>query len=81
MVAQVNPRMPFTRGDALVDADLVDLALEVDTPLPSPGPRHTDDLCSAIGHHVAAYACDGGTVQLGIGQTSTGPERSTPTAR
>ena len=68
VVAQVNPRMPFTGGDALVDVDHVDLALEVDAPLPSPRPWSPDALCAAVGERVAGYAVDGGTVQLGIGQ-------------
>lgn len=68
VVAQVNPRMPYTGGDALVDIDRIDLALEVDTPLPSPGDRRPDPLCAVVGERVAAFATDGGTVQLGIGQ-------------
>jgi acyl-CoA hydrolase len=68
VVAQVNPRMPFTGGDALVDVDDVDLAFEVDAPLPSPEPRGSDALCAAVGERVAGYAVDGATVQLGIGQ-------------
>ena len=68
VVAQMNPCMPFTGGDALLDVDQVDLAIEVDAPLPSPGPRATDALGAVIGDRVAAYAADGGTVQLGIGQ-------------
>lgn len=68
VVAQVNPRMPFTRGDALVDADWVDLALEVDRPLPSPVARRADPRCTAVGARIAAFATEGATVQLGIGQ-------------
>lgn len=68
VVAQVNPRMPFTRGDALVDTDWIDLALDVDSPLPSPAERQPDPLCAAVGERIAAYATDGATVQLGIGQ-------------
>jgi len=68
VIAQVNPRMPFTLGDALVDVEHIDLALEVDTPLLSPIPHPVDPLCAAIGERAARYATDGGTVQLGIGQ-------------
>ena len=68
IIAQVNPRMPFTLGDALVDVDHIDLALEVDVPLPSPTPHPVDPLCAAIGERAARYAVDGATVQLGIGQ-------------
>ena len=68
VIAQVNPNMPFTLGDALVDVDRVDLALEVDAPLPSPAPHTEDPVATAIGETAARFAVDGGTVQLGIGQ-------------
>ncbi len=68
VVAQVNPRMPYTRGDAEVDVSMVDLALEVDGPLPSPAERDLDDDARAIGEAVAALAPDGATLQMGIGQ-------------
>ena len=68
VVAQVNPQMPFTLGDALVDVDHIDLGLEADTPMPSPAPHQDDPVCAAIGEQAARYGSDGGTVQLGIGQ-------------
>lgn len=68
VIAQCNPRMPFTHGDALLAVDDIDLALEVDTPLPSPSPHPVDPLCASIGEQAARYATDGGTIQLGIGQ-------------
>ena len=34
VVAQVNPAMPWTYGDAELDVDLVDLCLDVEVPLP-----------------------------------------------
>ncbi len=66
VVAQVNPRMPRTRG-ITIPASLIDLAIEVDEPLPSavretPGPE-----ALAIGMHVAALIDDGATLQMGIG--------------
>lgn len=67
VVAQINRDMPHTRGDAVIDVDRIDLALEVDGPLPSPTPRSADETAGAIGERVARYAVDGGTVQLGIG--------------
>ncbi len=68
VVAQVNPQMPYTRGDAEIDVNLVDLAIEVDRPLPSPAERTLDDAALVIGESVAALASDGGTLQMGIGQ-------------
>lgn len=68
VIAQINPNMPFTRGDAEIDVGLIDLALEVDEPLPSPVPRLLDDAAQAIGASVARLAVDDGTLQMGIGQ-------------
>ena len=42
VIAQLNPRMPYTLGDSELDEDLIDLAIEVEEDLPSPviGPGH-----------------------------------------
>ncbi len=68
VIAQVNPRMPYTRGDAEIDVDEIDLAIEVDSPLPSPVSTPAGDAVAVLGEQVARYASDGGTMQLGIGQ-------------
>ncbi len=67
VVAQVNPRMPYTFGDAEISVDDVDLAVEVDAPLVSPAPTSIDDVSAAIGARVATRVEDGATMQLGIG--------------
>ncbi|WP_460458252.1 acetyl-CoA hydrolase/transferase family protein [Angustibacter peucedani] len=68
VVAQVNPRVPYTFGDAELDLDLVDLAVEVDVPLGSPVvPPVPDDAARVIGEQVARRVADGSTLQLGIG--------------
>ena len=68
VVAQVNPQMPYLRGDGEIELADIDLALEVDVPLPSPSPRPPDDTASAIGELVASFVDDGCTLQAGIGQ-------------
>lgn len=68
VVAQVNRHMPYTSGDAEIDVADIDLAMEVDAPLPSPVNSLPDPASVAIGERVAGYATDGGTLQLGIGQ-------------
>lgn len=67
VVAQMNPRMPWTFGDAELSLDLVDLAIEVDEPLQNPTLRAPSPLAQAIGERVAALVPHGGTLQLGIG--------------
>ncbi len=68
VIAQLNPRMPYTFGDGELDEDLVDLAIEVDeelsTPAIGPGHEHAD----RIAEFVAGLIDDGSTLQLGIGQ-------------
>ena len=67
VVAQVNPRMPWTYGDAELDEDQVDLCVEVEAPLvdaPSPPPSA---LSRQVAGRVVALVPDGATLQLGIG--------------
>jgi acyl-CoA hydrolase len=68
VVAQMNPQMPYTRGDAEISLDQIDYAIEVERPLPSPTLRPLDDAAKVIGEAVARLATDGGTLQMGIGQ-------------
>ncbi len=69
VVAVVNPRMPYTFGDALIPADDVDLVVEVERALVSPGGQgHADDAQTAlIGDRVASRVRNGATIQAGIG--------------
>jgi acyl-CoA hydrolase len=68
VLAQMNPQMPYTFGDAEVPLDAIDGAIEVDEPLPSPREHQSDDAAHVIGERVACFAADGSTLQLGIGQ-------------
>ena len=67
VIAQVNPRMPYTQGDAVLPEDDIDYAIEVDEPLPSPRERPASDVFRSIGERVAALIPDAATLQLGIG--------------
>ena len=68
VVAQVNDRMPYTYGDALLPVEHIDLALEVSSPLPTPpAAAPLGDDARAIGERVAAMVPDGATLQMGIG--------------
>ncbi len=68
VVAQLNPRMPYTLGDGELEEDLIDVAIEVEEDLASPtiGPSH--DHAALIAERVASIVDDGSTLQLGIGQ-------------
>jgi acyl-CoA hydrolase len=67
VVAQVNDRMPWTYGDALVDLDLVDVLVEADGALPSAPATAIDEASAHIGRLVAERVPDGATLQAGIG--------------
>lgn len=67
VLAQVNPRMPYTFGDSEIPMDMLDGVFEVDEPLDAWESGEPDDAACAIGERVAAFAADGTTLQLGIG--------------
>jgi hypothetical protein len=68
VVAQMNPRMPYTLGDGELDEQLIDLAIEVDEELASPAARPGHEHAERIAELVAGLVGDGATLQLGIGQ-------------
>ncbi|MDX6416179.1 MAG: hypothetical protein QOG28_799, partial [Trebonia sp.] len=67
VIAQLNPRVPYTYGDAELPCDVIDYAIEAEAPLPSPPDRPMTDASAIIGDRVAAIIGDGATVQAGIG--------------
>jgi acyl-CoA hydrolase len=67
IIAQINPRMPRTHGDGLIHRSRIDIAIEVDEPLPTHVPGVPSPEEKAIGENVAALIDDGATLQMGIG--------------
>ena len=67
VIAQANPRMPFTFGDGVLSVDELDLLVEVDEPLNTHEPVPADEASVAIGTAVGARVTDGATLQAGIG--------------
>jgi acyl-CoA hydrolase len=67
VIAQLNPCVPYTYGDAVLPVEEVDFAIESDISLPSPAIRPVPAASAAIGGRVAALVADGSTLQLGIG--------------
>ncbi|WP_248963375.1 acetyl-CoA hydrolase/transferase family protein [Sphaerisporangium perillae] len=68
VIAQLNPRMPYTYGDAVLALEELDYAIEADEPLASPEPRPPGEVSRAIGERVARLVPEHATLQLGIGQ-------------
>jgi 4-hydroxybutyrate CoA-transferase len=67
VVAQVNPRMPRTHGDALVHINEIDAFVEADEPLYEVPPPIFGEAEASIGKYIAEMIEDGATLQMGIG--------------
>ena len=67
VIAEVNPRMPRTHGDAFVHSSRIHRYVRVDHALPELRPDPMNEVASAIGENVAKLVSDGDTLQLGIG--------------
>jgi len=67
VVAQINPNMPRTHGDGLIQTSEIDLAIEVDDPLPEMTYPELEDTTKSIGRNVANLVENGATLQMGIG--------------
>lgn len=67
VIAQINPRMPYSYGDALIHVSKLAAAVEVDDPLvevPTPVPTDAE---RRIGEYIAQHIPDGATLQIGVG--------------
>jgi len=67
VIAQANPQMPYTYGDAQIYENDIDYLVEVDEPIPTPGGAEISDASRRIGELVAAQISSGSTMQMGIG--------------
>lgn len=67
VIAQINPHMPFSYGDAVIPLERLDAVVKVDDPLvevPTAVPTEKE---IAIGNHIAERIPDGATLQIGVG--------------
>ena len=67
VIAQVNPRMPRTLGQAFLHRSQVDAWTPVDHPLLEYPPTPVGEIERRIAGHVADLIPDGATVQVGVG--------------
>jgi acyl-CoA hydrolase len=67
VVAQLDPAVPYTFGDAELSLDVLDWGVEAHDPLGTLTPTPHDDIAGRIAERVAARIPDGATLQLGIG--------------
>ena len=67
IIAQINPRMPRTHGDACIHYSDIDYAVEIASELPEHAPAALSDVHLRIGRHVAELVENGDCLQTGIG--------------
>ncbi|MCA1990256.1 MAG: hypothetical protein LDL07_14125 [Desulfarculus sp.] len=66
-IAEVNPNMPRTGGDAYLPVSEIDYFVPTDRPMLEIQPPTIGEVEKAIGSHVASLIKDGDCLQLGIG--------------
>src|SRR6201996_8493399 len=67
LIAEVNQRMPASRGTPRLPPSRFSAVVETDRPLPETPEHPPDGTQRAIGRHVATLVEDGDTIQLGVG--------------
>jgi 4-hydroxybutyrate CoA-transferase len=67
VIAQINPQMPRTIGDALIHIDELESVVEVDESLHEIQIPEITEIDAAIGSTIAGVIEDGATLQMGIG--------------
>jgi 4-hydroxybutyrate CoA-transferase len=68
IIAQINPNMPRTHGDAFIHVSKIDAMVEVNDDILEAKIDQPDELNSKIAEHVASLIEDGATLQMGIGK-------------
>ncbi|MDT8307528.1 MAG: 4-hydroxybutyrate CoA-transferase, partial [Anaerolineae bacterium] len=67
IIAEMNPRMPRTLGDAFIHVSRLHHIVEVDYPLPEAPQGGTTEDHLKVGAHIAGMIPNGATLQMGIG--------------
>lgn len=67
VIAQVNPQMPRTMGNTMINVYDMDVLVPVDAPLIEVQPPEPTEESRRIGENVASLIDDGATLELGIG--------------
>ena len=68
VIAQVNPQMPWTRGDSLIDVYDLDILVPADVPILERESKSLHPVCAQIAELVTALIPNGSTVEFGIGR-------------
>lgn len=71
VIAEVNPRMPYTLGDSHIHVSGVDGLIEVDYPLTEEAPAEPSAAARAVAQYVLDHVPDGATIEIGVGRIMT----------
>lgn len=67
VIAQINPRMPFSYGDPVIHINDLTAYVEVDDPLVEVATPEPTEAEIKIGNYIAEEIPDGATLQIGVG--------------
>ena len=67
VVALINPQVPRTHGDGIINIKNIDFAVEVNNPIHCTESSNPTEIETKIGRNVAELVEDGATLQMGIG--------------
>lgn len=67
VIAQINPNVPRTNGDAIIHSSKIHFGVKTDLPMDVLTITEPSDIEKQIGFHVAGLIEDGATLQMGIG--------------
>ena len=68
IIAQVNPQMPWTQGDSVIDIYDIDILVPADVPLIEREDESMHETSRMIGRNIATLVPDGATIQFGLGR-------------
>lgn len=68
VIAQVNPQMPVTFGQAFIHKGQIDALYYASEPLLELSPPKLDPITERVGQYVALLVEDGATIQIGFGK-------------
>ncbi len=68
IIAQVNPQMPRTLGDSIIDVFDIDILVPAEVPLIEKTDDELHEISRTIGRNVATLVPDGATIQFGMGR-------------
>jgi len=66
VIAQMNPRMPWTMGDSMLSAHDIDILVLAETPILEARLPEPTDVSRRIAEYIAALIPNGSTVELGV---------------